>query len=93
MTSPSPWLGLDASAISVRLSAIATEAAGIPLVVRFGEESDGYRNVGVELPRARAAATGRLLRLRVARALEAASIRPAPMPSLTSRLPKTCSKI
>jgi hypothetical protein len=64
--------------ILARLTAVVSEAAGAPLVVRVGEEAYGARNVGVDLPRSRTKAEGAALRLRVREALEKARVVMAP---------------
>ncbi len=75
----SAFLDFTSAAVAARVQAVATAAAGGPVVVRVGDEVHGFRNVGVDLPRARrSAAEGRLLRNRVRAALEGAGVILAP---------------
>jgi hypothetical protein len=69
------FLDLSADDIIASVQAIASAAAGGPVVVRLGEELLGYRNVAVDLPARRcSAAEGRLLRSRVRAALETGGV-------------------
>jgi hypothetical protein len=75
----SPFLDVTSTAIHARLRAIASDAAGGPCDVRVGPDAFGYRNVGVDLPRARRSADEHLLlRRRVWAALERAGVTMAP---------------
>jgi hypothetical protein len=59
------------ASIVARIETIATAATGEPVVVRFGEEVHGWRNVGIDLARRRhSTAEGRLLPNRAMAALE-----------------------
>jgi hypothetical protein len=71
----STFLDLAAADIIDRIQAIASAAAGGPVVVRVGEEALGHRNVGIDLPAGRrSAAEGRSLRARMRAALEAGGV-------------------
>src|SRR4051794_28377360 len=69
-----PFLHATAAEIPARLAAVVQEAAGVALVVRVGEERAEHRNIGVDLPRAKSRHDARLLRLRIAAALEKARV-------------------
>ncbi len=75
---PASFLGLTPADVVARVSAVASEAAAAPVVVRVGAEVFGCCNVGVDLPddrgRRRPAAAARSLRRRVQDALEQAGV-------------------
>jgi hypothetical protein len=71
------FLGFSPADVAARVGAVASEAAGGPVVVRVGDEVFGCCNVGVDLAptrRRRPAAAGRALRRRVLDALERAGV-------------------
>jgi hypothetical protein len=65
------FLNASAADVVARVHAAVTTATGGPMVVQVGDEGRGFRNVGVDLPRARRSAReSRFLRHRVWTALE-----------------------
>jgi hypothetical protein len=76
---PDSFLDPSTTALTARIHAIASTAAGAPVAVRVGEERHGYRNVGIDLPSGRRSADEkRLLRQRVWEALERSGVVMAP---------------
>ena len=69
------FLNASGDEVVARLGAVAAEVAGAPVVVRVGEDTLGFRNVGVDLPAGkRTAAARRLLVNRMRNALEVAGM-------------------
>jgi hypothetical protein len=69
------FIGATPEDIVARVEAAVSGAAGVAVVVRVGAEVHSYRNVGVDLPRARRSTEeARALRRRVSEAAEAAGV-------------------
>lgn len=71
---PAPFLSLAPDEIRSRVTAIASAAAGFPVVVHVGEEGHHHRNIAVDLPSGQTKAAGALLRRRVTYALGEAHV-------------------
>jgi hypothetical protein len=72
--SPS-FLDVSAPEIAARIEAIASSAAGAPVLVRVAAEAYGSRNIGIDLPPGRRSALeGRAMRGRMREALERAGV-------------------